>query len=232
MLPITYGGNALLTRVALVRGLSPVVFVVSRQAIATLFISPFSFLSLWYACIYIHLCICSSPCIRYYTFFSSYELNRDINKNVKKKQDDGESECVNVRSLRGVAKIIGTGICAGGAMAMTLLKGSQLLNSTKGDDDDTWFLLLSTCNFGSSFSKIRWQAPISENCPDHLYTSSWMCLLATVSSATVAVIFGRRDLGSWKLDSFLKLSSCLYSGITVAISFFVQAWCVFLTQKH
>jgi hypothetical protein len=55
-------------------------------------------------------------------------------------------EKVNIQSLRTVAKIVGTLICVGGAVSITLLKGPKLLNaqklpskSTLGSDDN-WLL--------------------------------------------------------------------------------------------
>jgi hypothetical protein len=37
-------------------------------------------------------------------------------------------ERVNIRSIKTIAKIVGTIICVSGAMSMTLLKGPKLLN--------------------------------------------------------------------------------------------------------
>lgn len=68
-------------------------------------------------------------------------------------------EKVNIRSLRSLAKILGTVLCVGGAMSMALLKGPKLLNAEKlpgnsvfgsGDDDQNWllgcsFLFASCC---------------------------------------------------------------------------------------
>ncbi|XP_056849239.1 WAT1-related protein At4g28040-like [Raphanus sativus] len=132
------------------------------------------------------------------------------------------------RSLKSVAKVIGTCVCVGGAMAMTFLRGPKLLNALLNQDNTTWllgcyFLLIST------FAWSSWlilQVNISVHCPDHLYTTSWTCFMATIASFLMALALGNTDLHSWKLDSSLKLSCCVYSGLQLAVFFFLQAWCV------
>ncbi|KAF2530368.1 hypothetical protein F2Q70_00030335 [Brassica cretica] len=47
LLQFTSAGVALFTKAAFMEGLNPTVFVVYRQAIATLFICPISFFSAW-----------------------------------------------------------------------------------------------------------------------------------------------------------------------------------------
>ncbi|CAN8273764.1 unnamed protein product [Cochlearia groenlandica] len=113
-------------------------------------------------------------------------------------------------------------------MAMTFLRGPKLLNATLHQDHTSWllgciFLLVST--FAWSLWLIL-QVPISYHCHDHLYTSSCICFMATIASFLMAIAFGNTDLKSWKLDSSLKLSCCVFSGIQLSVFFFLQAWCV------
>ncbi|CAG7898591.1 unnamed protein product [Brassica rapa] len=110
-------------------------------------------------------------------------------------------------------------------MAMTFLRGPKLLNDPLNQDWllGCFFLLIST------FAWSSWlilQVKIAVHCPDHLYTTSWTCLMATIASFLMALALGNTDLHSWKLDSSLKLSCCVYSGLQLAVFFFLQAWCV------
>ena len=114
-------------------------------------------------------------------------------------------------------------------MAMTFLRGPKLLNAMLNQDNSNTWLLGCLCLLVSTFAWSSWlilQVPIANHCHDHLYTSSWTCFMATVASFFMALALGNTDLTSWKLDSSLKLSCCIYSGLQLAVSFFLQAWCV------
>ncbi|CAK9171361.1 unnamed protein product [Ilex paraguariensis] len=71
-------------------------------------------------------------------------------------------EKVNLRSLRSIAKIIGTIVCVAGAVATALLRGPKLLNTellpTKrvfGSESENWLLGCLLC-FGSSCCWSLW----------------------------------------------------------------------------
>ncbi|XP_024034118.1 WAT1-related protein At4g30420 isoform X2 [Citrus clementina] len=214
-LQFLYAGVALFTRVALVQGLSPRVFVVYRQGTAALIMAPIVYIS---------------------TRKSSYRLSLGL-------RTFGWLfvasligwEKVHNRSLRSIAKILGTIFCVGGAITMALLKGPKLVNEEFtppkslifSSGADNW-LLGCFLLFGSSWFWSFWmilQVPISSSIPNHLYSSAWMCFLASLESATVALLV-EKNLEAWTLNSFLELACCLYSGIALAISFFLQAWCI------
>ncbi|KAL5773033.1 hypothetical protein ACOSP7_012650 [Xanthoceras sorbifolium] len=146
-------------------------------------------------------------------------------------------EKVNVRNLGSIAKILGTVVCVTGAISMVLLKGPKLLNTgfipqiksvlLSSGDDDTW-LLGSLLLFGSSWFWSSWiivQVPISETCPDHTFSTAWVCFLATIQSVSIALAL-EQTTGAWKLHSFLQWGCCLYGGIAQALTFFVQSWCI------
>ncbi|XP_019088532.1 PREDICTED: WAT1-related protein At4g28040-like [Camelina sativa] len=131
-------------------------------------------------------------------------------------------------SMKSVAKVIGTGVCVGGAMTMTFLRGPKLLNALLNQDSTTWLLgcILLVINMLAWSLWLVFQIPIASHCPDHLYTCSCICVMATISSFLVALALGNTHLSPWKLHSFLKLSCCIYSGIQLATMFFLQAWVV------
>ncbi|KAL9399589.1 hypothetical protein Peur_008550 [Populus x canadensis] len=252
-LQFIYAGVALFTRAALVRGLSPKVFVVYRQGIATLIMAPLAYVSRRRSSSGFSLGLRSFAWI-----FAASLLGVTANQNayfegLYLSSSTAASaltnlmpaitfvmaaisglEKVNIRSLRTISKILGTVICVSGAIAMALLKGPRLLNtellpseSFFSPGSDNW-LLGCLFLFGSSCFWSLWmvlQVPISASCPDHLYSSAWMCFLASLQSSLIA-LFAEKDLTSWKLITHLEIASCLYAGIGLAVSFFVQAWVI------
>ncbi|EXB94900.1 Auxin-induced protein 5NG4 [Morus notabilis] len=68
------------------------------------------------------------------------------------------------------------------------------------------------------------QVPISEACPDHLYTTFWMFFLSSIQSSICTFLIDRNPK-AWPLHSVLELGSCLFAAIGEAISFFIQVWC-------
>jgi drug/metabolite transporter (DMT)-like permease len=144
-------------------------------------------------------------------------------------------EKINLRSLRNAAKILGTICCVSGALTMAFLKGNKLLHMEFFPDskhltasgDDTWIfgclLLLASSVFWSCWMIM--QVPISSSCPDHILSTFWMCLFATIQSAIFALL-KEQNLQSWILNSPLQISCSLYAGIGIAVSFFIQSWCI------
>ncbi|XP_012841042.1 PREDICTED: WAT1-related protein At4g30420-like [Erythranthe guttata] len=141
-------------------------------------------------------------------------------------------EKVELRSMRSVAKIIGTICCVSGAAAMALLKGPKLLNTIEFHNNnqttkDTWFL---GCLFllGSTFCWSIWlilQVHVTACYPDHLSLTAWMCLIAAIQSGILTLIV-EPNTSSWKLTSPLQLFCCFYAGLGSAVTFFAQAWCI------
>ncbi|XP_071742148.1 WAT1-related protein At4g30420-like isoform X2 [Rutidosis leptorrhynchoides] len=147
-------------------------------------------------------------------------------------------EPINIRSLRTIAKILGTIVCVTGASAMTLIKGPKLLNThlplsnsllyNSTDSDQIW-LLGCLCLFVACCCWSFWliiQVPLTRNYPDHLSLSAWMCFIGTVQCAMVA-LFTDPHLESWKLSSLFQLGTCLYTGVVGSgISIFMQSWVI------
>uniref|UniRef100_A0A5B7BP37 WAT1-related protein n=1 Tax=Davidia involucrata TaxID=16924 RepID=A0A5B7BP37_DAVIN len=252
-LQFTYAGVAVSTRAALLQGMSPRVFVVYRQAIATLIISPIAYFTRRKT---------NVSCIGLRSFcliFLASLIGVTINQNIYfeglylASSSMGSAmgnlvpavtfvlaaiiglEKVDIQSLRSIAKILGTIFCVSGAISMALLRGPKLLNaellptkSVFGSEGENW-LLGCLFLFGSSCCWSIWlilQVPVSKTYPDHLSLSAWMCFLSTLQSATVA-LFLERDPEAWKLHSYLELACFFYAGIIGSgFSFFVQAWCI------
>nr|XP_025640903.1 WAT1-related protein At4g30420 isoform X2 [Arachis hypogaea] len=219
LLQVIYAGIAIGTRTVLVEGMSPRVFVVYRQLMATLVIVPVAYFSgrnsgSW------------SLSFRSFCLIFLASLVG--------------MESVNIGSWRGIAKIVGTVACVSGAVSMALLKGPKLLNNSQklppsnslliglGGPDNNWFLGCLFL-FGSSFCWSLWlilQVPASASHPNHLSLSAWMCLMAALQSGTVT-LFLEPHPAAWKFHTLLEFASTVYAGVMgSAVSFFVQAWCI------
>ncbi|PON48420.1 Plant-drug/metabolite exporter [Parasponia andersonii] len=142
--------------------------------------------------------------------------------------------------LRSIAKITGTIVCITGGICMALVKGPELFIKTKfvsysksvfflgtGLEGENLplgclFLFINCCC--NSFWIVM-QVPISEACPDHLYTTFWMFFLSSIQSSILACFIDRNPQ-AWALHSVLQLGSCLFAAIGEAVSFFIQVWCI------
>ncbi|XP_050920551.1 WAT1-related protein At4g30420 [Lathyrus oleraceus] len=147
-------------------------------------------------------------------------------------------ERVNIRSLRTIAKIVGTIICVSGAVSITLLKGPKLLNAenlpsesiigSSLKSEEKW-LLGCLCLLGSI---IAWsiflilQVPAYTSHPNTLSLAAWMCLMATLQSLAVT-LFLEPDLNAWKIISLFQFGCILYSGVIGSgVALYLQAWCI------
>ncbi|KAG6739797.1 hypothetical protein POTOM_057412 [Populus tomentosa] len=248
----SYAIVSLITRAALIQGMNPRVFVVYRQAIATVthirLILSFNLL-------------CSrrksggtSKGLRSFSLvFSASLIGVTINQNVFAEGLYLASssmasamgnlvpaitfvmafliglEKINIRSFRSIAKIGGTVICVSGAISMALLRGPKLLNTTIFESGGEDWLLGCLLIFASTFCWSIWlilQVPVTASYPDHLSLSAWLCFLATLQSG-ILTLFLEKDLDAWKLHSYLEVAGCLFTGIIGSgISFFGQAWVI------
>ncbi|XAR51231.1 hypothetical protein NMG60_11005797 [Bertholletia excelsa] len=247
---LTYAGVALLTRAALLQGMSPRIFVFYRQCIATLVIAPIAYftrkdvyLGLRGFCL-IFLASLVGVTINQNVYFEGIHLTSSSMGGAMFNLIPAVTfvmasilglEKVNIRSLRSNAKIIGTIICVVGAVSMVLLRGSKLLNSELlsrvsllSSVSKNW-LLGSLFLFGSSCCWAVWliiQVPVLASHPNHVSLSAWMCFMAALQAGLIA-LFMESDQEAWKLHSYLELAACSFAGIVAsAISVFITTWCI------
>uniref|UniRef100_A0A0E0B371 WAT1-related protein n=1 Tax=Oryza glumipatula TaxID=40148 RepID=A0A0E0B371_9ORYZ len=145
-------------------------------------------------------------------------------------------ERVNVRERGTMAKISGTIVCVGGAMAMAFFKGPKLLNYTLGDLNmllhspaiSKW-VLGALCLVVSSSCWSLWlilQVPICKFYVDPLSLSAWTCFFSTLQCAALAV-FLVPDANAWKIHSLFELSSYAFAGVFGSgVCFYLQSWCI------
>ncbi|XP_057247264.1 WAT1-related protein At4g30420 isoform X2 [Beta vulgaris subsp. vulgaris] len=218
LLQCVYAIMALLNRAALVKGMSPRVFMFYRQAIATLVMSPVAFFARGK----------STSCSMGFRTFLLIFVTAFVGL-----------EQVHVKKLSSLAKMLGTAFCVIGAGCMALLRGPKLLNVQlppaansvvlkSFGGDDTWllgclFIFASMCCW--SFWLIL-QVPLTACYPNHLSLSAWMCFLSMLQSGAIALLL-ERDPAAWNLSSNLELTCCFFSGIFGSgVQFFAQAWCI------
>ncbi|XP_054807413.1 WAT1-related protein At4g30420-like isoform X2 [Prosopis cineraria] len=248
-----YAVLAMFTRAALLHGMNTRVFVVYRQAIATLALAPFALsckrresfktslglrnLSLLFITSLIGVTANQNA------YFEGLHLSSSTVTTAMSNLIPALTfvlatifglEKIDVRSLRSLAKIAGTVLCVGGAITMALLKGQKLLNmqflpskQAFGLQGDHWLLgcaFLLTSSITWSFWMIM-QVPVSSSCPDHVLSTFWMCLMAAIEAAIFTLVVDK-DSQAWNLNSTLEYSSCLYAGIGIAVSVFIQSWTI------
>ncbi|XP_047944733.1 WAT1-related protein At4g30420-like [Salvia hispanica] len=238
-----YAGVALTGRQALLQNFSSRVFVVYRQFTAFLLIAPFAVFSrrgtnacavtwksfflisllsfigvtfsqnLYYEGLYLSSSSAASAlgnAVPAITFTIAYFLGM---------------EKVNLRNVRSLCKILGTGLCVSGAVVMAVLKGPKL-NGSIGEEN-RWLIgclsLLASTTCWSLW--VILQVYVTAHYPDHLSLTAWMCLIAAVQSAILTFIV-EPDLNTWKLTSSLQLFCCFYAGVASALTFLGQAWCI------
>ncbi|PPD74686.1 hypothetical protein GOBAR_DD28379 [Gossypium barbadense] len=246
-----YAGVALVTRAAMLQGMSPPVLVVYRQAVATLAVAPVAYLSRRksggpslglrsFSLIFLAtlIGITTNQNIYYEGLYLATSSTATAMANLVPAITFVMAsvvglEKVDIGSLRSIAKIAGTVICVAGAIFMALLRGPKLLNaqalpvteSTIGQEGIRIISLSHLSNI-SITNKIFQQVPASASYPDHVSLSAWMCFFGTLQSAVVALFF-EPNVAAWTIHSSFEIISCLFIGIFGSgVSFFVQAWCI------
>ncbi|XP_031387933.1 WAT1-related protein At4g30420-like [Punica granatum] len=251
-----YAGIAIFSKEAFLQGMKPPIFVAYRQVITALIIVPPAL----YNRRRNSLSLCLGWKISGLTFAAAF-LGIAVNQNAYFEGLNLSSATVatamvnllpvlifvmatalglekfNFRSMRSMAKVLGTVVCVGGAVSMALIKGPELLQS-KGEYMQTrtllqglqiqnWLLgcliLFGGCCCWSSWLML--QVPISANCPDDLYTTAWTCFFGMLQSAALALVL-EREWEVWRINTVLEYGACLFAGVGAAFAFFGQAWCV------
>uniref|UniRef100_A0A6N2M1N9 WAT1-related protein n=1 Tax=Salix viminalis TaxID=40686 RepID=A0A6N2M1N9_SALVM len=216
--------------------MSPRIFVVYRQAVATVFIAPLAHFSR-------RKSGGASMGLRSFSLvFSASLIGVTINQNIYAEGLFLASssmasamgnlvpaitfvmayfiglEKINIRSFRSVAKIVGTVVCVSGAISMTLLRGPKLLNATIFESRGEDWLLGCLLIFASTCCWSIWlilQVPVTASYPDHLSLSAWLCFLGTLQSG-ILTLFLEKDLDAWKMHSYLEAGCCLFTAWVIS----------------
>lgn len=154
-------------------------------------------------------------------------------------------ERVNIKQVRSQAKILGTIVCVGGAMLMTLYKGplvqmfwsprhqSHQDNQTSAPppaviDEKDWIvgsLLIIAATLAWSGLFIL-QARVLKQYSAQLSLATLICFLGTLQATVLGVAFVREP-SMWALGWDINLLAAVYSGVvSSAIAYYVQGLCM------
>ncbi|CAL9062040.1 unnamed protein product [Musa banksii] len=260
-----YAGFHVVSRAALNMGISKVVFPVYRNIIALILLVPFAYflekkdrpaLTLSFVVQFFLLALCgitanqgfyllgldntsptfasaiqnSVPAI---TFLMAAILRQDSNTFTKK---------VRIDRRDGIAKLMGTLACVGGATIITLYKGPTIFGPSRALNDASqstmlwlgdakgknWTLgclyLIGHCLSWSGWLVL--QAPVLKKYPARLSVTSYTCFFGVIQFLVIAA-FIERDAEAWMFHSGSELFTILYAGFVASgIAFAVQIWCI------
>ncbi|XP_058751859.1 WAT1-related protein At1g25270-like isoform X2 [Vicia villosa] len=149
-------------------------------------------------------------------------------------------ERLNIRTLTGKAKVIGTLMGISGAMILTFYKSTEIhiwstnvnllkhhLQPQNVSTNNIWgsSLALGTCISYSIWLII--QAKMSEKFPWHYTSAALMSVMASIQSIIFALFMERGDWNQWKLGWDIKLFTALFAGVMASgIVWVLIAWCV------
>ncbi|KAG6488690.1 WAT1-related protein At4g30420-like [Zingiber officinale] len=245
-----YAAMALLAKAAFTKGMSPMVFVVYRQAIASLVLAPISFVATRsrgqfgmgvraFGFVFLVSLVSALSQLLYYQGleFASSSMATAMNNLTPSitfvMAASLGLEKVELRSMRSMAKVLGTLICVAGAITMAFFKGPRLLamelcHMMLQSASNNW-IIGSLFLIGSSICWSGWlimQGSICENYLDPLSLSTWMCCISTIQSAIFTFLL-QPSLSAWKMTSLIELFSCLFAGIFgSAVTYYLQSWCI------
>ncbi|XP_057742731.1 WAT1-related protein At2g37460-like [Arachis stenosperma] len=146
-------------------------------------------------------------------------------------------EKIKIKSIRSIAKVVGTLATVSGAMVMTLLKGPIIeLFGRHGDsnhnlhhdaDENTQhaikgFIMITIGCFSWACFVIL-QTITLEAYPAELSLTAWICILGAAEGAAVAMIMERANPSVWYLKWDMKLLAVVYSGIVCSgLAYYMQ----------
>ncbi|KAI3951191.1 hypothetical protein MKW98_028595 [Papaver atlanticum] len=158
-------------------------------------------------------------------------------------------ESVDMRSMSGGAKVLGTVVTVGGAMVLTLYKGVPLTNFSDSGETTTihynttshisWLypnnrterwtigtiaLVVATLLWSSWFLV---QAKISKTYPCQYSSTTIMCFLGAIQSTLFSLVTNHQEFSSWVLKGKFQIFTVLFSGIVGSgLTFLGMSYCV------
>ncbi|XP_020583782.1 WAT1-related protein At5g64700-like isoform X2 [Phalaenopsis equestris] len=151
-------------------------------------------------------------------------------------------ETLKLKSLTGISKILGVGVCMAGIITMALYSGPHLNPLIKHHS----LSHKNNADYSSSHSKKNWikgtfflitansawslwivlQGWLLKEYPSKLLFTAIESVFSAVQSFLVAVAF-ERDMSRWKLRLDMGLVAIAYCGfIVTGGSFYMQSWCI------
>ncbi|KAF7840344.1 WAT1-related protein [Senna tora] len=159
-------------------------------------------------------------------------------------------ERVNIKCKSGIAKIVGTVVCIGGALILTLYKGKALFSYNNSHHHDMHAAQIwktgSRVKFGSPINIQKWSIGVIALILGTLFWSSWFLLQSNIgkrypcqySSTAIMTFFGAiqsaiiafatgNNMSMWLLKGKMQIITVLYSGMVGSgLCFVGMSWCV------
>uniref|UniRef100_A0A0D9VPL1 WAT1-related protein n=1 Tax=Leersia perrieri TaxID=77586 RepID=A0A0D9VPL1_9ORYZ len=215
-----------ITEAAFNKGLNPYIYVTYRHLVVVVFIVPFA---------YYHEKKLR-PKMTLMLFLEIFVLSLlGVSLTLNMYFASLKMEIVNVRSLRGVAKIAGTVVSFAGVTTMTLYKGAAMSSPWKapirihgsGVVHESWlkgsFLAVASCVCWSIWYIM--QASSLKRYPAQLSLTAWMCTVGGIQSV-IFTAFMQHKPEDWRIGFGLKFWCIVYSGFACnGFTVFAQLWC-------
>jgi len=224
---VAFAGMNILNKVALEHGMNNFVFVTYRQIIATLAIAPLAYyfernqrpaLTLSIFCQIFLLALGGITIGQNFFLAGLYYTNPTFASAIMNLIPPVTFvmatilrwENVDIRSMRGQAKVLGIIISVGGAMVMTLYRGPEIkmlnvnLKTYKSNENNR--ILGSILLFGAVITWSAWivfQAPVVKKYPAQLSLTAIMCMLGAVQTGVIALICEHKTSSVWVIGSDL-----------------------------
>ncbi|CAK9134702.1 unnamed protein product [Ilex paraguariensis] len=247
-------GLALVSKKAIADGMNPFVFVVYRQALATLSLAPFAFFlerkkssslsfSLLCKIFLVALCGITLFLIPYY-FAINYTSATFAAASTTTVPAVTfilavflRMESISIKERHGMAKILGSVVCISGALVFAFVKGPPVYPSiqrntshlsTKHSSKGEWIMgsLIMLSAYTAWSLWIIMQGPIVKQYPLRLRLITLQAFFSCIQSALWVVAVDRKK-SSWKLGWDVHLLSVAYCGVVVGgISYVVRLWVI------
>ncbi|MBA0623942.1 hypothetical protein Godav_009375 [Gossypium davidsonii] len=233
-----YAGMALFSKAAISKGMNPYVFVVYRQAFATITLAPFAFF-LERLTLSLNL---YSVAIKYTTATFAAATTNTIPVLTLIIAVCLRMESISVRKFPGLAKVLGSVISLSGALVFAFVKGptikfmnwypetqNQTADSIAKDHPvGVWIkgcLIMLSANTAWSMWLVL-QGRIVKQYPAKLRLTALQCFFSCIQSAIWAIA-AERNPSAWKLGWDVHLLAVIYCGVIVAgITYWLQVWTI------
>ncbi|KAL1535013.1 WAT1-related protein [Salvia divinorum] len=257
LVQLGYAGMNIVSKVAMNSGMQPVVHVAYRQLFATLAIAPFAYfvernkrpkmtLPILFQ---IFLCSICGVTVNQITYFVGLKNSTPTIACALSNINPAVTfimavpfglEKIGVKSKAGQAKIVGTTLCVGGALFLSIYSGPVVnigqsiihwrYAEKTGSTNTHLNLVLGPCNL--ILSAVSWaiyliiQTKVSEKYNAPFSSSAIMCAMASVQCVAMAFAMDHK-LSAWSLTPYIRLISSIYSGVICsALAFCVMSWCI------
>ncbi|XP_078436365.1 nodulin MtN21 /EamA-like transporter family protein [Wolffia australiana] len=259
---VGFAGLNIVSKLALDTGMNPFVMVAYRQVIATVFLAPFAFFyerktrMKMTATILFQIFLCSvfGATLNQLLYFVGLKLSTPTIACALSNTLPAitfvmaipfRMETVELGSLAGSAKVVGTVLCVGGSMLMTFYKGMLLRlpqssihwhyaeeltgGVTSASSNGDKMVLGSMLVVASCVSWAVWfivQAKMSESFASPYTSTALMSLMASVECMAVGAAVERKAAG-WAVGWDIRLAAAFYTGVVGSgIAFGLMSWCI------